>query len=128
MKKPLLQYVVLLTAGAVILFVIPRFSRMPAGCLFQKITGFHCAGCGFSRAVHALLKGNIERSMHQNILLLAVLPAAGFWLAWRYFNRKYSPGKNTHDTAFIAAFLIIVILFTVLRNTPLECFAFLRPV
>ena len=128
MKKYLFAVIVPVMAGLIVLFVIPRFTKIPSGCIFQKTTGFYCAGCGLSRAVHALLRGNIERSAHQNILLLTAFPAALAWLSWRFYKLKFTGNKNTHDTLVIGFFIIIVVLFTVLRNIPLVYFNFLKPV
>jgi len=33
-------------------------------CPFKKLTGIDCPGCGFQRAVIALLKGDLSQSLH----------------------------------------------------------------
>ncbi|MDI9511837.1 MAG: DUF2752 domain-containing protein [Bacillota bacterium] len=39
-------------------------------CSFKSITGLLCPGCGGTRAVHFLLKGNIVKSLAHHILPL----------------------------------------------------------
>ncbi|MDN5287299.1 MAG: hypothetical protein JWR38_3573 [Mucilaginibacter sp.] len=33
-------------------------------CPFKKLTGIDCPGCGFQRSVIALLKGDLQESLH----------------------------------------------------------------
>jgi len=128
MKKSMLPYIILVISGIIILFGIPHISKIPTGCIFHKTTGFYCAGCGLTRSLYALFRGDITKSIHQNILLLTVYPAAGLWLTWRFFKRKFSHNKKTHDKIIITVFIFIVLLFIILRNTPIAYFNFLRPV
>lgn len=39
-------------------------------CYFHKITGFSCPGCGCTRAVGALIKGNLWESLCYNPIIL----------------------------------------------------------
>src|SRR5690606_39034263 len=56
-------------------------------CVFLTLTGFYCAGCGATRALHALVHGDFTRALAMNPLLVAVLPlmpVLGAWsLGWR---------------------------------------------
>lgn len=46
------------------------------GCLFRKLTGFECPGCGMTRAAHALLNGRIAEAFAFNPVGMILLPVA----------------------------------------------------
>jgi hypothetical protein len=43
-------------------------------CIFKAITGYHCVGCGITRALHALVHGDIALAFAMNPLVMLVLP------------------------------------------------------
>ncbi|MEY2937812.1 MAG: hypothetical protein RL062_401 [Bacteroidota bacterium] len=43
-------------------------------CLFTKLTGTECLGCGMTRATMSILKFDFERAWHFNKLSFIVLP------------------------------------------------------
>lgn len=75
MSKRLLVYVVLaLVAIGVFFFFDPlKYSFFPK-CPFKVITGYNCPGCGFQRAIHALLHGNIIQAIRYNIFMVIAMP------------------------------------------------------
>jgi len=119
--------IILIVSGVLIIFVIPEFSFFPTGCLFYKTTGFYCAGCGISRCLHSLLRGDFPGALHQNLLILTLFPFSALWLILRRLNWNYSEKIKTYDKVVIAFLIISVLIFTILRNLPLPCFNFLRP-
>ena len=64
-------------------------SRFPP-CIFLSITGLFCPGCGITRALHALVHGDLARAFAMNPLALVVIPliplmllhARGFQPRW----------------------------------------------
>lgn len=87
-------------------------------CLFHKLTGLMCPGCGNSRAAMALLELNIRAALQYNLLF----PLEFFYIAWVYFFccRQYLKGKGFSYQppciAFDVTVLIIVALWWVVRN------------
>lgn len=86
-------------------------------CIFHRLTGLLCPGCGSQRMAHALLHGDIVAAWHHNALLLCMLPLLVFML-WleavrsrrpRLYARFYHPA-----TVWIIA--IVIILWTAGRN------------
>jgi len=79
-------------AAAVGFWVLRRFdpnqpdSGFPV-CMFYAFTGWHCVGCGLTRALHALVHGDVLRAFSMNPLamaMVAISPLAGPWkLGWR---------------------------------------------
>ena len=43
-------------------------------CMFKAFTGLHCIGCGLTRALHALVHGDIAGAFAMNPLAMLVLP------------------------------------------------------
>ena len=107
---------ILLSAGVFILFVNPAVGIFSPGCLFRKATGFLCAGCGMSRGIYSLLRGNFTSAAHYNLLLVTAVPvAAGYIVCRKYILKRHSRiGKP--DKIIISLFIAAVILFTVFRN------------
>ena len=46
------------------------------GCLFHKLTGLNCPGCGMTRAAHATLHGQLGEAFRFNPLGMVLLPLA----------------------------------------------------
>lgn len=69
-------------------------------CLFHTVTGFYCPGCGGTRAVMALLRGDLAASFLYHPLVLYGAAAAGaelvtFLLAKITGNPRLYLGRET---------------------------------
>ncbi len=82
-------------------------------CPIHALTGFYCPGCGSTRAVRALLNGDLPLAFHNNSLLLAApaLMSLGVLLS------KY-PKNRMWLCVFLSLLAIVVVTFTILRNQP----------
>lgn len=73
-------------AFAIYLFYLwghdPATSPAPA-CLFRRLTGYDCPGCGTQRALYALLHGDAAAAWEHNAALFFALPAAGAYICAR---------------------------------------------
>lgn len=56
--------------------VLAMFSTIDIAipCLFTKLTGTECLGCGMTRATMSIMKFDLERAWHFNKLSFIVLP------------------------------------------------------
>ena len=116
-------------AGLVVLY---HFNPLQASfyppCPFHLLTGLHCPGCGSTRALHALLHGRIREAFGYNPLLFVTLSLVGYEALRILFARKgirlFSPLGSPF---FSRLFLIVILLFTVLRNLPDHPFTLLAP-
>jgi hypothetical protein len=118
--------VAILGAGAVEFFFNPYHRGFYPVCLFHKLTGLNCPGCGMTRALHALLRGDFLRALHDNALFvftLASLASRGIWFAAKRIFHK--PAGIFFEPKYLWAFLIVALAFGVLRNLP--AFSFLSP-
>jgi hypothetical protein len=113
-------------AGAVLFFFNPGTHGFYPICLFHKLTGWNCPGCGGTRAAYALLHGKFALALKDNalfIVLLAVAGARGIWFAAKKMRRR--PVGDFIPAKILWAALATAAIFTVLRNLP--AFAFLSP-
>src|SRR5580700_3882658 len=61
-------------ASAFLYAVDPNRHAVYPQCLLYNATGIYCAGCGATRAIHALLHGRVLEALHDNALFVAALP------------------------------------------------------
>lgn len=87
-------------------------------CNFYKWTGLYCPGCGDTRAVIALMNGDILLSLRQNalivvLLLIAIALYIELFLKVVFEKRFKSPILNLK---FLCIFLILFAIYSVVRN------------
>ena len=87
-------------------------------CPIHAATGFYCAGCGGTRAVKAVLRGDLPLAFHDNALLMS----SPVVIACAVLIEKYSQ-KRIWLYVFLAIVLVVVVIFTVIRNQPGSQFA-----
>ena len=88
-------------------------------CIFHLLTGFYCPGCGGSRAVKFLLRGNLLTSLlfHPFVLYTAV---TGGWFMISHTLQRLSGGRLNigmkYRDGYLWAGLIIVAINFLLKN------------
>lgn len=112
--------------AAVVFFFNPATHKFYPVCQFHRLTGLNCPGCGMTRALYALLHGDLATAMHDNALLvigLLGLLVRGAWFALKSPGERavlsFIPGR------WLGPLLISALIFTILRNLP--AFACLSP-
>ena len=83
------------------------------GCVFRKVTGFECPGCGMTRATYATLHGRIGDAFRFNPVGMVLFPLAmiGFaievigWVRGKPLPFRLNPGR--WGATAIAAVLIL---------------------
>ncbi len=124
-KHELLTLSVLLVLGAaacIVLLLVPPGSphaKWLPKCMFHQLTGLYCPGCGATRALSAMLHGDVKASLHNNALLFPLLGLVVFLIVKPQTSLK---------RPVAAAIIAVVLLFTILRNIPFAPFTYLAPV
>lgn len=100
------------------------------GCMFHKLTGLNCPGCGMTRAAYASLHGKFAEAFRFNPLGMILLPLGCIgvgiemvgWARGRPLPFRLNVGaKGAWAIAWI------VIAFWILRNLPWYPFTLLSP-
>jgi hypothetical protein len=96
-------------------------SRPLMPCLFNWLTGLDCVGCGTTRALQALLHGDLAAAASFNLFMLVWLPLLSFALLGLWL--KALTGKTVLPPLRDWRWLMIVlaasaVLFLIARNLP----------
>jgi len=120
MKKKLLIGCSLLVMGIFYLKVISPVFNIHIPCIFNKITGLDCPGCGMTRAALSLLDGNIYQAFRWNMLIFILIPLYSIYTILINIEKLTKWGK-----ALELSMLALAIIFFILRNT--DKFSWLAP-
>lgn len=107
----------------------PQAGWLP-GCVFHRLTGWHCAGCGMTRATAALTHGDVAAAFRLNAVGMVLLPLAlagmGIeligWVRGRPLPFRLNPGVWGGW-----ALVVLIAAFWLLRNLPWWPFTLLAP-
>lgn len=96
-------------------------------CMFRLITGYYCVGCGLTRALHALVHGDIGRAFAMNPLAMLMLPLMPLIIAdgYGWKPRRLVPLMNVVTQPKL--WLIVLPVYWVARNLPWFPFTLLAP-
>lgn len=115
--------------SAVVAYFDPSRSSFLPVCPLYTMTGIACPGCGLTRGFHALFHGDVLAALDYN----AMLPFFGFligsgFIAMLYFaiSGRRLPFNPVHPNV-LWFFLILLVVFGVLRNLPWYPFTILFP-
>jgi hypothetical protein len=126
----LLALTATLVAGAWVLYAHdPVRAGFFPRCLIYTWTGYHCPGCGSTRATHHLLHGRVWAAFRYNPLLVLTLPFFAYEFG-RLVVRTVRPRpflwKAVHPLRIWAP-TALIIAFWVARNLPFRPFSWLAP-
>lgn len=97
--------------------VDPLQSRWVPQCVFHKITGLQCMGCGSQRMAHALLHGNFQEAFRANSFVLMLLPFLVLFTFVELKRTKYPRLYSTfHSQWVIITVSAMLLAWLILRN------------
>lgn len=99
-------------------------------CMLNKLTGLYCPGCGGTRAVYALLSGQIIKSIYYNpIVAYAFFPGLWFMISQTIYRIKPSANSGKlsgwFHTATIKPLYIYLGIILLLLNCAIKNFVLL---
>ncbi len=118
-------------AAAAGVFVISYFNPTTAGffpvCPLHALTGLNCPGCGLTRGFHALFHGDVFGALQFNVLLPAFLFVGIYFFVSLALIvvRGRGLSLNIFKPQLLWCFLIVLIVFGVVRNLPFYPFTIL---
>jgi len=101
--------------------------RDPLGpCAFKAMTGWDCPGCGGTRMVWYLLHADLPEAFRHHMIALVAVPVLVYLFVWWATKRIFAfslpslriPGKVW------GGYLVVWLVFSVLRNLPWEPFSY----
>ncbi len=117
--------------AAVGIWVLRNFDPNVPGifppCVFHELTGYWCIGCGITRALHALVHGDIAHAFSMNPLAMTLLAISPLLTAWKFGWRP----RWLHPLVALLSepklWLILLPTYWVARNLPWWPFTLLAP-
>ena len=112
--------ILVMAAFAVLCFIFPAIPDwlMTRECLVRELTGWYCPGCGGTRAVAALLRGDILMSLYYHpIVIYAVVLFAVFMVTQtlEILTHDKVTGMKYRD-AYIYIGLVIIAVNWIVKN------------
>lgn len=105
--KKIQPIVVILAIGFLYLFFFQKFG-FGIPCIFNKLTGYKCPGCGMTRAMAEIWDGNFKVAMQYNALSLTVLPVVCIYLLYRFVRVKIKKREGVYIWEYFLLILLII--------------------
>ena len=128
-RRTALAFAALVAGAGGAAALLSRFDPRTAGffppCVFHRLTGLHCPGCGATRALHALVHGDVVGALHDNAVFVLMLPAIVGLLGTEIL---LPPERRPFIPAWaIWTLFAALVTFTVARNVPVYPMNLLAP-
>ena len=113
-----MKKIILLVLIFIIYFILVFKFNIYIPCLFHKITNLYCPGCGVTRMIVSLLKGNLYKAFRYNMLIFILTPFLMFFIFDYIISRKKQRDalyeKIPNSIWYIL--IIVLVIFGIIRN------------
>ena len=120
-----LKYAIMAISVFLIYYILNKKFGFSIPCIFYKITGLYCPGCGITRLLFALVNLEFYESFKYNPWIFILIVLGLFYLICKLFIfLKFKKIIKIPNYVYITL-IIISIIFGIFRNIP--SFDFLGP-
>ena len=108
-------------------FLVGHYFNFYLKCPIYELTHLYCPGCGITRMIISLVKGNFYQAFRYNPLLFILIP----FVVWYFLDviiaskRKKNPFLERFEPNIWYILIGIFMVYGILRNIP--GFEFLQP-
>lgn len=87
-------------------------------CIFYRITGLQCPGCGVTRMCLSLMRFDFVSAYHYNKLLFIISPVIVFIITQQIYRYiRFNDAKTTKaQTAILILLVVLLVIWGILRN------------
>ncbi len=87
-------------------------------CIFYRITGLQCPGCGVTRMCLAIMRLDFKSAYHYNRLLFMISPIIIIIIAQQIYRYiRFNDIKTTKaQTAILILLIVLLVIWGILRN------------
>ena len=117
------------SGSAAVAYFDPAKANFFPVCPLYSLTGFACPGCGLTRGFHALFHGDVLTALDFNALIPVWAAIFGYIFISLVLLAVRGKGLPMWPTwpRFLWTFMIVLLVFGVLRNIPIYPFSLLAP-
>ncbi len=93
-------------------------------CPIYKVTKLYCPGCGITRMILSILKGDLYQAFRYNPLIFILIPLFFILLTNNIFLKNKLINKKNKERIYITL-IAILIIYGIIRN--IDYFSYLKP-
>lgn len=127
MVKSLISYKYIIITLLVIVvccfyyYIDPSMHRFIPKCPIKYLTSLDCPGCGFQRALHSTLHGNLYEAVRYNLFLIIAIPITSIWLINSIIMERITKQRNKMillkvNKMLIFTYIICYFSWFIIRN------------
>lgn len=111
--------------GSIVILSILVLINVPYKCPWLEISGLYCAGCGFTRMIHSILKFEFYQAFRYNPLFFVLLILAFIYIIYVAICILLKKKYFKFNLKWLIGFAMVLLIFMILRN--LDFFDYLKP-